>query len=402
MKILQLVNRVPYPLNDGGSIAIHCYTEGYLQAGAELSMLAMNTTRHWADTQSLPPLYKQLSYFEAVKVDNRIKAIPAFLNLFKKSSYNIDRFISKDYENALARLLRREHFDVIQLEGLYLAPYLPLIRRYSKAIVAIRQHNVEFRIWERLAAQAGNPLKKAYLKLLARRLKRFELAHINDYDIVLPISKKDENLYRQLGCHTLMYFHPFGIDMKNVPFVPSAEPPVTLYHIGAMDWLPNRESVQWLLDKVMPLIRQKLPDTVLYLAGRNMPDDYLGQQEHKNVVVAGEVPDASAFERDKSILLVPLLSGGGVRIKIFRSMAMGKTIVTTPVGIEGIEAQNGREVFIADSPEAFAEQIIRLVHQPWLIQETGKAARALMEQQYDRRKLIEQLLDRYRELLRTK
>ncbi len=397
LKILQLVNRIPYPLHDGGSIGIHYYTEGFLQAGVALSMLAMNTTRHWVDISTLPPLYRQLQHFEAVEVDNRIKPLAAFINLFKGTSYNIDRFVSDKYKQALIRLLQQEDFDIVQLEGLYVAPYIDTIRQYSKAKIAIRQHNVEFRIWERLAAQAGNPLKKAYLNLLAGRLKRFELDHINDYDLILPISREDEAFYRSLGCRKPLFLHPFGIDVDQIPFCPSDSQPLSLYHIGAMDWLPNQESVNWLLEKVMPLVQQALPETKLYLAGRNMPEHYFRNQ-WPNVEVLGEVPDALAFERDKSILVVPLLSGGGVRIKIFQGMAMGKTIITTAIGMEGIEARDGTHVFVADTPEAFAQQITELVQSPAKIRETGIAARALMEEKYNRKQLIAALLARYETL----
>jgi glycosyltransferase involved in cell wall biosynthesis len=398
LKILQLVNRIPYPLHDGGSIGIHYYTEGFLEAGADLSMLAMNTSRHWVDTATLPPLYKKLRHFEAIEVDNRIKPLDAFINLFRHTSYNIERFISRRFEQALIRLLQQEAFDIVQLEGLYVVPYVNTIRQYSKARIVIRQHNIEFRIWERLAAKAGNPLKRAYLRLLARRLKQFELEHKDDYDLVLPISREDERFFRALGSRSPSFLHPFGIDVAAIPFCPAATQSPSLYHIGAMDWLPNQESVNWLLEKVMPLLLQQAPGLKLYLAGRNMPAHYL-RARWPNVVVLGEVPDARAFEQDKSILVVPLLSGGGVRIKIFQGMAMGKTIVTTSIGLEGIEARDGIEVLVADTPEAFAGKIMEAVQRPGMILETGTAARKLMEERYSRKELIAALLQRYEALM---
>jgi glycosyltransferase involved in cell wall biosynthesis len=398
MKILQLTNRIPFPLNDGGNIGVYYYTEGFINAGVSLSMLAMNTTRHWIDINILPPLYKQLQYFKAIKIDNRIKPLHAFLNLFKGTSYNIDRFISREYEKELIYLLQNEVFDIIQLESLFLVPYIKTIRKYSQAKISIRQHNIEFLIWERLAIQAKNPLKKAYLTLLAKRLKKFELEHINDYDLILPISEKDEKAYIALGARKPLFLHPFGIDLEKIPFAPAYSLPLSLYHIGAMDWLPNQESVNWLLEKVMPLINEQLPETKLYLAGRNMPE-YYTKHKWKNVEILGEVPDAAAFERDKSILVVPLLSGGGVRIKIFQAMAMGKTVITTSIGVEGIAAENNKEVFIADTPEDFARKIIEVVQQPELIQQTGSAARKLIQEKYNRPILIKDLLDRYQRLL---
>lgn len=398
MKILQLVNRIPFPLNDGGNIGVHYYTEGYIEAGVDLSMLAMNTTRHWVDVSTLPEMYKKLSNFKAINIDNRVKPLDAFFNLFKKTSYNIDRFISKTYEAELIRLLESNSFDVVQLEGLYLVPYIATIRKYSTATIAIRQHNIEFRIWERLTGQARNPIKKAYLRLLTKRLKAYELQHKNDYDIVLLISEEDELFFQQLGSTSPVFLHPFGIKIANLPFVPASQEPLSLYHIGAMDWLPNQESVDWLLEKVMPVVIEKMPETKLYLAGRNMPSHYFEKQD-KNIIVVGEVPDAQAFEKDKSILVVPLLSGGGVRIKIFQALAMGKTIVTTAIGVEGIEATDGKELFVANDANVFAHKILEILNHPEWIETTGAAARKLIEEKYNRENLIAQLLARYQTLI---
>lgn len=400
MKLLQLVNRIPYPLNDGGNLAVYACTEGFLQAGVSVSMLAMNTVRHHVAINELPGRYKQLEHFKAIDVDNRVKPLAAFLNLFKGSSYNIERFISREYKTALIDLLKKEAFDIIQLEGLFLVPYIKTIRKYSKAKVVLRQHNIEFRIWERLAAQTPNPVKKFYLHLLAARLKKFELRHLNDYDLILPISEEDGNFMAALGTQVPLFFHPFSVEADQIAFLPSDKQPLSLYHIGAMDWRPNQESVNWLLEKVMPAIQLQLPQTKLYLAGRNMPE-YYSKNHWPNVTVLGEVPDALSFERDKSILVVPLLSGGGVRIKIFQAMAMGKTIITTSIGLEGIDAQDGIQVMVADDPQTFIDKIIKTVQNPEIIQDMGKAARNLIEEKYDRKKRISDLLKRYETLSKT-
>ncbi len=400
MKILQINNRIPYPLNDGGNIGVFYYTQGYIDAGVELSLLAMNTIRHWVDTEQLPDIFNQLKRFKTVKIDNRITVYGALKSLIKGSSYNIDRFISKEFEQALIQMLQEDTYDIVQLESLFVTPYLKTIRKYSKAKIAIRQHNVEFKIWERLAQQEKSLLKKSYLKYLAAKMKAYELKHINDYDVVLPISTIDKNLLLQLGCTVPMFLHPFGIDVTYFSCIPSNLQPVTLYHIGAMDWLPNQESVDWLLEKVMPLLFQKLPHVKLYLAGRNMPEPYL-QLQFPNVVVVGEVADAKAFETDKTILLVPLQSGGGVRIKIFQGMAMGKCIITTDMGVEGIDATNNVHLYIANTPEAFVEKIEYLTQNTDKIHAVGQAARQLIEEKYNRQRLIHQLLQFYDSIIST-
>lgn len=398
MKILQLVNRVPYPLHDGGNIGVHYFSKGFIDAGVSLSMLAMNTSRHRVNPAELPDFFKTFQRFEMVAVDNRVKVLPAFLNLFKSSSYNIDRFISRAFSQRLLALLREEDYDIIQLESLFLTPYLPIIRAHSRAKVVIRQHNVEFKIWERMAEKEPNRLKKAYLNLLARRLKAFEVRHLNDYDLILPISRPDQALLQDLGARRPMFLQPFGIATGDTPFMPAPEASHSVYHIGAMDWLPNQESMYFFLDRVMPLLKQRIPALKFYMAGRNMPEKfraYAGDDIH----VVGEVPDATAFEKDKGLLVVPLQSGGGVRIKIFQAMAMGKTVITTPVGMEGIEAEHGKHLLVAVTPEDFVRQIESVVGRPERLFELGRNARALIEQEYDRKLLISRLLKRYQRLL---
>lgn len=398
MKVLQLVNRIPYPLNDGGNLAVHFYTEGFLNAGVSLSMLAMNTTKHWIATDKLPEIFNRLSFFDTVKVDNRVRLLPAILNLFSRKSYNISRFFSKDFEQALIKLLQQQSFDIIQLEGLYLMPYIETISLYSKAKVVLRQHNAEFVIWKRLAEQEKNPFKKSYLQLLTRRLKAFETQSLNQVDFIVPISDTDAAAFRQLGAKKPMFVQSFGFNMNHLPFMPQTQPPLSLYHIGAMDWLPNREGVLFFINQVMPLIREKSPEIQLHLAGRNMPEYFLKNQ-WPNVIVHGEVPNATAFERDKSILVVPLLSGGGVRIKVFRAMALGKAIVSTSVGVEGINVTNSRDVLIADNAKEMAKQVIQLVNHPQQTLQLGQNARQLVEEQYNQSKMIGELLQVYQNLI---
>lgn len=400
MKILQLTNRVPYPLNDGGNLAVHFYMEGFLKAGVSLSLLSMNTTRHPVNLSMLSGLFEQLEQFKTIPVDNRIRPVPAFLNLFSEESYHVSRFVSKDFENALIQLLRQESFDIIQLEGLYLAPYIATIRHYSKAKIVLRQHNVEFVIWERLARQETVFWKKKYLKLLAKRLRNFEQSTLNQADLLLPISEQDAETFRSMGASKPMLVQSFGVDLSKIPYSPAAQPPISLYHLGALDWQPNQEAIHFFLEQVMPKISQALPNVKFHLAGRNMPDVFR-QLKQDNVVIYGEVPDATAFEKGKSILVVPLRAGGGIRIKILRAMAMGKAVVATPTGMEGIHIQDGKEAWIATTADEMAEKVIFLAKHPDVIYQTGKEARKFMEQHHNQKQMIAQLMEKYQELITT-
>ncbi|RQO31998.1 glycosyl transferase family 1 [Taibaiella sp. KBW10] len=405
MRILVLTNRVPYPLNDGGNLAVNNMLEGLRAQGAAITLLSMNTSRHWVDQSNFPALFTQLEQVATVAVDNHIKPLGALKSLLQGTSYNIARFNNAAFAARLKTLLTENTFDVVLLEGLFVCSYLPIIRQYSKAKIAYRQHNVEFQIWERMAVRAANPIKKWYLRQLARALKRFEIAHLNDYDLIAAISPVDVAHYKALGCTIPIISIPFSLPPQQITLqslprdlqsLPREE--LNLYHIGAMDWQPNVEGLLWFLEHVWPRVLAARPEQKFYLAGRNMPDRF-HTGKWPGVIVAGEVPDAAVFEQDKSILVVPLHSGGGIRVKILQSMAKGKAVITTSIGLQGIEeAQNNQDVLVADTPEAFAQACISLLQDRKKVEDMGLQAHKLIQNNYNQYVVTSRLLKSLKEL----
>lgn len=403
MRILQIMNRVPYPLNDGGSIGMHYYIEGYIKAGAALSVFAMNTSRDPVDINQLPPIYNELQHFEVVDINTDIKASEAIKNLmFEKSSYNISRFNQKHVHQSLIEFLKKHTFDIIHLDSLFVTDYIPTIRAHSDAKIVLRQHNIEFTIWERLSSAAKNPLKKWYYKILAKRLKAHEVKYINAYDLVLPISAQDAAIFQGLQKETSpVLLHPFGIQLDKNEYqevsVYDADD-LKIYHIGAMDWLPNQESVKYLLEEIAPAVVQNIQQVSFHIAGRFMGDEWF-DYEQERIHIYGEVPSAEVFESDKEILIVPLKSGGGVRIKIFQAMAQGKIVVTTSVGIEGIEAEPGKHVMIAETVEEFIKAIDWLKKNPEKRALMSNAAEQLIREKYNAADNFKSLLQHCKTLI---
>lgn len=392
MKVLQLCYKPPYPPVDGGTLAMNSITQGLLDAGHEVWVLSVCSDKHPADKANSDTAYRQKTHFEAVYIDLSIHPIDAAIALLCGESYNIKRFVSKDFGNKLAETLSKEDFDIVHVESIFLAPYVATIRKHSKAAVVLRAHNIEHRIWRQMALGTRNPLKRWYLKKLALALRYYELQHISDFDGIACITANDADTFRQLGCRKPIVDIPFGIDLKPIP---DTEPePNTLYHIGSMDWMPNQEGIRWLLNDIWPLLHSELPQMRLFLAGRNMPDDLMALQ-CDGVSVVGEVPDATEFIASKQINIVPLLSGSGIRIKIIESMAMGKAVITTTVGAAGIEYHDGVDILIADTPQQFVEQLKRCVANPALCRSIGFNARKLTEERYNNQVLTKRLEDFY-------
>jgi glycosyltransferase involved in cell wall biosynthesis len=171
-----------------------------------------------------------------------------------------------------------------------------------------------------------------------------------------------------------------------------------LAFIGSLDWLPNLEGLEWFIDKIWPEVHAKFPNVKFHIAGRNMPDSVMKLQR-PNVVIHGEVDDSNAYLNDHAVSIVPLLSGSGMRAKILQGMALGRTVITTSVGLEGIEARDQQEVLIADPPEAFAKVICDCLSRGSQLEGIGRAAHRLFEQRYDRLNMAERLIETYHRLL---
>ena len=237
-------------------------------------------------------------------------------------------------------------------------------------------------------------MKKWYLKHLSLTLRAYELEHVNDYDGIVCITKNDADYFRQSGCRKPVSVIPFGVEPEDVPHV-EVEPD-SLFHIGAMDWLPNQESIRWLLEVVWPVVHREVPQAKLYLAGRKMPERWM-KARIEGVSVVGEVPDAMYFIGSKKINVVPLLSGSGIRVKIIEAMSVGKTVITTTVGAQGIDYTDGVNLLIANTPEEFAMQIKRCLEDDDFCRQVGEAAERLIAEQYDEGMLADKLLNFYNE-----
>ncbi len=396
MKILQVTNKVPYPTKDGGAIACMNLTKGFAFLGHDVTVLAMNTEKHHVALDEIPDSVKDYARFILVNVPARISAFKALQNLlFSRQPYNAIRFITRNFGNALKQLLSDENFDVIQLEGLYVCPYIPLIRKYSKATIVYRAHNIEFEIWQR-AAKMSKGLVKFYLNNLSKRIRRFEVEHINSYDLLVPITERDGAILNELGNVKPQHVSQTGIDTSVL--VPNAKNLDwnSVFHIGSMEWAPNQEGLIWFVENCWPELHQKYPDLKLYIAGRNAPAWLINKLHYPNIEFAGEVDDAYQFMNSKSIMIVPLFSGSGMRIKIIEGMALGKTIVSTEIGAEGIEVNHNENIMIASDADSFVKTISNLLDNRELCEQIGRNAIDFIHKKFDNLVAAEELIGFYK------
>ena len=397
MKILQLCKKNPFPPKDGEAIAILNMTEGFYHAGHELTTLIINTPKHQADVDQLPEEVRKMATFDTVFINTNVSVIDAFANLFTNNSYNIFRFHSVAFHNKLKQYLVKNEYDIIHLEGVYLSPYIKTIRKYSNAPVVMRAHNIEFEIWERLAEEQRNPLKKFYMRLLAKRLRQFELGMLKEYDALVPISVKDEAFFAEHGFNKPMMTSPASVKLDKYPHDYSKVEFPSLYFIGSLDWMPNQEGLNWFLEKVWLRIHQQMPTLKFYIAGRNIPESYKAAN-WPGVKVVGEVEIAIEFMQSKAMMVVPLFSGSGMRVKIIEAMALGKPIIATTVAAEGIAYTHKKNILIADDADNFTRHIRFYLQNHEFCNEIGRNARKFIEKKHENGVLIDSLIDFYSEL----
>lgn len=388
--ILIVTNRAPWPLHDGGAMAMHQLILGYKEEGWRVHLLAMNTMRHRVEETTLAEAYNGLDSITIAPFDNRLRPARLLRNLLtSREPEHADRFYDVAFEQILLDTVQRIQPNAIQFESLFLTSYVPMLRRVSGARLILRLHNIEHQIWDRATA-AAKGAKRLYLRNLVQRMKRFEQQAWNHYDLLLPITSDDAQAVVASGCKTPLHFTPYGINtaaQELAPFLAATNRPFRFYHLGAMDWLPNREAVAWFIREAWPRVRAVQQNAEFHFAGRKLEPGF-GAPLLQGVFNHGAVEDAAAFIAGMDALVVPLRAGGGIRVKILEAMIAAKVVVATSIGIQGIDAVPGEHFFLANTTEEFATAVTRLVENPEEATRIANQAQMLVQDVYDAEKIM--------------
>lgn len=396
-----LANKVPFPPKDGGAFATLNMALGLAESGAEVTLLAMSTPKHPSTEKDFPESIRKQIKIHTVFVNTKQSPVKALQNLiFSKHAYNAQRFLSNRFARALMSLLDEKSHDIVQLEGLYLYPYLHLIRKHFNGKVVLRAHNVEHEIWERNASIQTKRIKRWYFNHLARRVKNAEVNLLREIDLLVPISLRDQQMFEQLGYCGSSFTSPTGYCLSDSRDMDKDFELLSVFHLGGLDWIPNQEGIFWFLDNCWPHVLSSAPDARFYVAGRNASQGLITKiNGYENVVFLGEVEDSAKFMRSKAVMVVPLLSGSGMRIKIVEGMALGKAIVSTSIGAEGIEIEDEKHIIVADTPYLMAKSIVKLLVDKKEILRIGKNAQEFVNQNLDNAVLTRNLADFYKQFL---
>lgn len=303
-------------------------------------------------------------------------------NIAKPLPYSMVKYCRPEARQRLRDLLGLREYDVIICDFLLTAAVIPWDTPCPKVLFT---HNVEAVIWERHWRVSRNPLFKVISWREYRTMDRVERKYLRLADHVLTVSENDRSLFSEIVDAGKITTIPTGVDVEY--FSPSlksaAEPPKSMVFTGSMDWLPNEDAMVYFCEEILPIISAKLPDVKLLVVGRKPTRRVQAlAANHPNVEITGSVPDIRPYVHGAGIYVVPLRIGGGTRIKIFEAMAMGKAVVSTSIGAEGLPVANGEDILLADTPEAFANAVLLLLSDKEERERMGRAARQLVERQY--------------------
>jgi glycosyltransferase involved in cell wall biosynthesis len=333
-------------------------------------------------------------------VDNRVRWAGALKNFFSSLPYQISRFWSEHFNNRLTKLLRKNSYDFVQLEGLPLGLYIDTIREVSpESKIVLRAHNVEHQIWEQYCTHLSASPYRWYLKQQTRQLKKYELDLIQQVDALLPIAAPDKTYFQQ---HTTVPLEVVPIGLELSRYTPIEKGKSTslkkLGFIGSLDWFPNQEGLSWFLEEVWPTLKDTHPKLTFHIAGRHPPAAIQKWERTDGITIKGEVPDALEFMRQQDAIVVPLLTGSGLRVKILEAMALELPVLTTTTGLKGITAEHKKQVWTADSPSDFADGLTWGQQNPKAWTQLGQQARQFVEKNYDIPVLSDALRSFYQQL----
>lgn len=302
-----------------------------------------------------------------------------FLNLFSPLPYTIQKYYSSQARQAIARLVQQVNFDILHCDMIDLAEYI--YDHNPKATVLVN-HNVESTLMLRHAEVDKNPLKKWFFYLQYKKLLRYERKMCPKFKCSAAVSELDKQQLQSISPQARFRIVPNGVDVDYFQPRKLQVEKNTLIFAGSTDYLPNIDGIKFFHQEIWPLIKREVNDTRLIILGKNRTSKNLGIQITEDISLLGFVEDVRPHIGKAAVYIVPLRIGGGTRLKILDAMAMGKAIVSTTIGAEGIDVTHGKNILIADTPEDFSKQVIKVLNDTKLRESLGMEGRKLVEKKY--------------------
>jgi len=379
MRVLYITQGFPEPRVLGGQIASYYNIEQLTRAGHVVTAVCL------VPRGATPTSASSLRGIASVVV---VKDVPPtsiwrmLLNSFDPLPWPIRRYASKGLHRTLTDLVTRDHWDLVFFNSLHSATALKTVRGLTEAPCVLMEHNVQSTIMELFARSQRRILHRLFAMMQSRKMHAFEKNVIAGFDLVLTYTDVDRDILSSMSPGTPVTDVPLCLDSSALGARDTKERHDVLL-LGYLGWMPNQDSLRWFLDDIAPRIRRARPDTGLEIVGAGAPDWVAEAAARSGATFHGGVPDVGPWFGGARVIAVPLRIGSGVRVKIIEAMMMGKAVVSTSKGCEGLAVKDGEHLLIADSPDEFAECVTRLLDSPDERRRLGESGRRLAAEIHD-------------------
>lgn len=392
MNVLLLTQVLPYPPDSGPKVKTWSVIK-YLAADHCITLASFARGDQTADVKALRTYCADVHTVPMVRTV-RQDALALLRSATIGEPWMMVRDDRAQMRDLVDRLARSTRFDVVHADQLNMAQYALRVR-YARRVLDL--HNALWVLYRRVAANTRIGPRRALLERDWRLLKRYEGRMVRAFDHVLAVSDEDRDaLVEAAGADREMPVIPIAVDTDEVGVVPRSPDAHHVLHIGTMYWPPNIDGLTWFVRHVYPLIRSARPDVALDLVGARPPASFVAlARRDPTISVPGYVEDVTPIVERAGVFIVPLLAGGGMRVKILNALAQGLPIVSTSIGAEGIAVTPGVDILLADDAPSFAEAVVRVLDDRALAERLGAAARRLAVERYDYRVVCGPLADIY-------
>lgn len=389
-----------YPPNTGGRLrSFHIISE--LSKRHEVTVL---TTHPPAENpvlqkQHLPDCKQVISIpFAACKYNSIGFPFMLAKSWFSNLPVDMYKYRWSRIKDEVANQLENADYDICIADFLFAVANIPA--RIGIPMVYF-SHNVEFMIWRRLYQNESNPVKKSLLAIEWKKMRKYESGVCREGAMTIAVSEQDRRLLGEQAPGARIRTIPTGVDIEYFSPSPDTSPvkPCELVFTGSMDWHPNEDAILFFIESVLPLIRESLPGVTLTVVGRNPGNRLITAAANAGVRVTGTVDDIRPYVQQAALYVVPLRIGGGTRLKIFEALSMGKAVVSTTVGAEGLPLEEGKHIVRADTADSFATQVIALLKDRDRCLSLGNAGRQLMEEKFSWARVTDEFETRCKEVL---
>ncbi len=395
MNILFVTTEVPSPKGGGGLIANYYHLRGLVAEGHRVVLVCLVTE----DAADAVPEIDGLERIVLIPGVPPTTAVRLLANLLQKEPAPIRKYMGVKARSTLRALFAEYSFDLVHLASLHTAFLVRDLRDLTDAPVVLYQHNVQSRVHELFFRMQSHPLRRWYARLQWRKMAGYEADACRRFERVLTFSQNDADTISGLSQGSTVSWLPLAVDAQRLLSVSQPES-FDLLWIGTLRWPPNVDSLRWFMDDLVPGILAARPETSIAVAGSSPPDWLTGVADGRpGIRVLGEVDDAHDLMARSRVVVVPLRIGSGVRVKILEALALRRAVLCTSLGCEGIEVRAGEHLVVADAPDKFAGEAIRLLGDADLRRNLGARGQELVVNRHDYRKVGREMSALYEALL---